>query len=869
MDEDQEMERFEMDNDFEEGQWINGEFYYKKRKEKRTQTRDDVLYGVFAGSDDDDDDDYSSKKRRKDLSKKQDLTKPVNFISTGTFMPNQDVVDNNRDSKEHGEKDGYVSEDRPGLGLGMGSASTSGAGLGFTSSNGDRNNGSDENIDDGDDHNFLPTAFGKKIKEGAMRREREREREKLEKKRGQRQSSDQDGFGNAGKFYNNGIGMKLLEKMGYRGGGLGKNEQGIVAPIEVKMRAKNSGIGFSDAREAPPPPLPILQQQNKSTVGAVQPAASRTKERLWSKQSRLKKKKEEEVYVTAEELLASKQEQNLEVVQKVYDMRGPQVRVYTNLSDLNAEEKAKEEDVPMPELQHNIGLIVRLAEADIQEIDRDLRRERETALSLKKEKEKLESEAAFQKRQLDNMEEIMRVLDQVAEESTSGTLTLDFLARCFSDLHKRYADSYKLCNLSCIACSYALPLFIREFQCWDPLRNPSRGLELVSTWKTLLQGEECLDIWDVSSPYTQLVSEVVLPAVRISGINTWQPRDPEPMLRFLDLWEKLLPPSVLTAILDNIVLPKLSAAADTWEPHQETIPIHTWVHPWLPRIEHKLEGIYQVIRFKLSSVLGAWHPSDASTYTILSPWKTVFDAVSWEQLMLRFIVPKLQLVLQEFEVNPASQKLDQFFWVIKWASVIPIHIMVDMMEKFFFTKWLQVLYHWLCSNPNFEEVMKWYNGWKELIPEELLANESIRFQINRGLDMMSQAVDGMEVVQPGLKENISYLRVREQRQFEAQQKAATYAQQQAAAALGGANADGVHDLSLKEVIEAHAQHHGLLFKIKPGRMHNGHQIYGFGNVSIIIDSLHQKVYAQHEETWSLESLQGLLELHNKSLGKRH
>ncbi|KAK4283911.1 hypothetical protein QN277_000812 [Acacia crassicarpa] len=864
MDDYQEMERFGMDNDFEGGEWIDGEFYYRKRKEKRTQTREDVLYGVFADSDDDEDD-YSNRKRRKDrdLSKKPDLTKPVNFVSTGSFMPNQD--DNH--SKEQIEEENYARDDKPGLGLGMGTASTSGSGLGFNTSH--RENASD---DDNDDDGFLPTAFGKKIREGAMRREKEKERAKLEKRRAQGKTQAQDGFLDVGKFekHTKGIGMKLLEKMGYKGGGLGKNEQGIVAPVEAHLRAKNTGIGFNDSKATIP--LPSVQVEKTTLLGVTQPTAVRAKERLWSKQSRSKKKKEEDHYTTAEELLSSNQEQGLELVQKVFDMRGPQVRVITNLSDLNAEEKAKENDVPMPELQHNMGLIVRLTEADIQEIDRNLRRERETALSLKKEKDKLETEVARQKKQLEDMEEITSVLDRVGEENSMGTLTLDLLAQCFTDLRKRYADNYKLCNLSCIACSYALPLFIRVFQGWDPLQNPLHGLELVSLWKALLQEEDCLDIWDVTSPYTQLISEVVLPAVRISGINTWQARDPEPMLRFLESWEKLLPSSVLTAMLDNIVMPKLSSAVDTWEPHRETIPIHTWVHPWLPLLGHKLEGMYQMIRFKLSTVLGAWHPSDGSAYAILSPWKSVFDSVSWEQLMLRFIVPKLQLVLQEFQVNPADQKLDPFYWVMNWASAVPIHLMVDIMEKFFFTKWLQVLYHWLCSNPNFEEVTKWYLGWKELIPKELLANESIRYQLNCGLDMMNQAVEGMEVVQPGLKENISYLRVLEQRQFEAQQKAAAHAQTQAPPGLGGAahmdGAAGVHELSLKEVIEAHAQQHGLLFKLKPGRMHNGHQIYGFGNVNIIIDSLNQKVYAQAEDAWSLESLQGLLELHNKSLGRR-
>lgn len=84
MDDEQEMERFRMENDFEGGQWINGEFYFKKCKEKRTQTKDDIFVWFFA-SDSDSDDDGHSKKQRKDhdFGRKADITKPVNFVSTG------------------------------------------------------------------------------------------------------------------------------------------------------------------------------------------------------------------------------------------------------------------------------------------------------------------------------------------------------------------------------------------------------------------------------------------------------------------------------------------------------------------------------------------------------------------------------------------------------------------------------------------------------------------------------------------------------------------------------------------------------------------------------------------------------------------
>ncbi|XVE86150.1 hypothetical protein DITRI_Ditri18aG0012900 [Diplodiscus trichospermus] len=372
------------------------------------------------------------------------------------------------------------------------------------------------------------------------------------------------------------------------------------------------------------------------------------------------------------------------------------------------------------------------------------------------------------------MDQIVSVLGQIEEENLSGKLTLESLAKSFTDLQRNYADDYKLCNLSCIVCSFALPLFIRMFQGWDPLENPSYGLEAISAWKDVLQREDSCNIWeDVTTAYSQLISDVILPAVRISGINAWEPRNPEPMLGFFESCEKLLPSSILQTILDTVVMPKLSRAVDSWNPRKETVPIH----------------------------VGCIHGCQC--------WDR-----SW------------RIALQELQINPADQKLDQFYWVMSWASVIPIHLMVDLMEKFFFVKWLQVLYNWLCSKPDFDEIKNWYMGWKGLLPLELLANESIRYQLNCGLGIMVKAADCVRVVQPRLRENVTYLEVHEQRQFEAQQRAAAQVQQPAAAGLG----TSVPEMTLKEVVEAYAQQHELLFKPKPGRMHNGQQMYGFGSL---------------------------------------
>ena len=48
-------------------------------------------------------------------------------------------------------------------------------------------------------------------------------------------------------------------------------------------------------------------------------------------------------------------------------------------------------------------------------------------------------------------------------------------------------------------------------------------------------------------------------------LDTW--------LRFLDAWERLLPPAVLGHVLEMLVMPRLRRACSEWEPRQVWIGV--------------------------------------------------------------------------------------------------------------------------------------------------------------------------------------------------------------------------------------------------------------------------------------------------------
>ena len=87
-------------------------------------------------------------------------------------------------------------------------------------------------------------------------------------------------------------------------------------------------------------------------------------------------------------------------------------------------------------------------------------------------------------------------------------------------------------------------------------------------------------------PYDRLVWEVWMPRMR-SLVLSWSPRLCDPMVHLVEAWKPLLPGWVLENILEQLILPKIQAEQEAWDPTTDIMPVHKWIHPWLP-----LMGLY-------------------------------------------------------------------------------------------------------------------------------------------------------------------------------------------------------------------------------------------------------------------------------------
>ncbi|RWS27723.1 tuftelin-interacting protein 11-like protein [Leptotrombidium deliense] len=668
--------------------------------------------------------------------------------------------------------------------------------------------------------------------------------------RGARKLNPKDSDFGKWEAHTKGIGAKLLLQMGYQPGkGLGKNLQGITAPIEASKRPGHGSVGFYG---------PEHKQSSNLSNNKNEPG-NETNLKMKKKKASNTNLPTKQVLKLVDEVLtensASVKSENDSNAVKVIDMTGPQQRVlsgyheihrknHSTAKQLKDELLANEQPqvVEKFELEKNLDMLLNMSEDAISANKKGIKNEKDKIERLEEEKSRMYNLLCNEKKKLESFENMITALNDIKQKLGTDELNIQEIINFCNNVHNELSSNALKHCVNDIISSFLFPYVEKQFQnsSWNLSQNEDSTFSLFSSLKCLLlKVDECL--------YESLLWDIWMPAVRRKLLDLQTIRVCDDVIAFLDKWKPLLPQWLLNNIIEQMIIPRIEKEVEEWNPLTDSVPIHSWIHPWLPLINSRsFEVVYIPIRQKLSNALLKWHPSDCSAKLILEPWKNVWASNVWDSFMLHNIVPKLELVMQSYDINPQAQRLDEWNWVMAWQNMLPPHMICSVLEKYFFPKWLNILYDWLSNNPNFDEVSHWYVGWKKMLPEHLSTCESVKDAFNRALEMMNVAVSSPMGISaytytPFVRNVSQFQRLAEQISAKPNPTAQQY----------------TANPNFKQLLERKAEELSILFMPIANKYQEAKQVYTFGNVTIYISQ--QVIFMYKDGQWTPTSLQSLID----------
>lgn len=516
----------------------------------------------------------------------------------------------------------------------------------------------------------------------------------------------------------------------------------------------------------------------------------------------------------------------------VIDMTGPEKRVlsgYHALSQLKASdesfftERAPKEctNFSMPELTHNLDLILDMCEKEIISIDKTQKTSSDRKTALLQERDSLEKIARLEYNHIAVLENTLDLVEALTKPKTP--LTLDEAARIFELILDDAPTEYVEFGLSDLVPGVIAKIFQQEFKDWKPLTDsPKAVADRLGEWKVMLLSGNNKHETSIFDPYSSLIWFGIIPNIR-TALNEWNIRDHKPVAELLSSLAPLLPSHILDNILEQLVLPQIESGIKAWDPTTDMTPVHFWIIPWHNFLGEKMRvSVYPMIMDKLSSALTAWLPSDRSARAIIAPWKGVFNNDVFQNFLLANIIPKLHVSLSELIINPMHQDLDKFNQVWEWSDIISEVCgdvtLAQMLHKMFFPKWMQTLVIWLNQNPNFEEVSRWYLGWKSQFSDRILQQPLVKENFQRALEIMHRSTDA------SIPSNMQ-IPVPEPMPAPPQIKPL----------MDIHIASAPPKLEFKELVSQKCAERGIIFAPMPGRRESGKQVYRVGKLFCYID----------------------------------
>ena len=519
------------------------------------QSKNKATYGIFADDSDEEDDDpdarpsFGSSKRKG--GGKSDYTAPVGFISAGF----------KKSAKQEAEELTRHSE----------------------------NQNADDKISDEDDDSFrahLTAAPSKKTGRKGGRKSSNKPEFMGGQIAGMRKPGESQpislgkGFGDWEK-HTRGIGAKLLLKMGYEAGkGLGKELQGRSTIVEAHLRKGKGAIGAygKEGNRPKAEQQPIDSEEEEEQV-------YQEKLHQWKKVGK-GQPKTKYIYKTADQILEDGKWRS-DITSsvhpgpdpaaskvKIIDMTGKEQRVLSSYHAISAQKMRPEDEdsldkdsdvkkinFDLPELRHNIELLLDKCEEDLISTDRALKHHQSRVTILQNEESKISDLIEREQKELHTLSSLLKEVEMLENQHEEGTLDLITARDLIEDMEQKYPEEYRGLELPYVAMTIVVPLLKSHLRSWDCLEKPYLNLDEFLKWQNLLRLSDYNGPIqpDPMDPFHTLLWECLMPMVRQS-IMQWNPKDPDSMMKFLDIWSNIMPIWMKININDHILLPKLQVS---------------------------------------------------------------------------------------------------------------------------------------------------------------------------------------------------------------------------------------------------------------------------------------------------------------------
>ncbi|PLW10014.1 hypothetical protein PCASD_24268 [Puccinia coronata f. sp. avenae] len=435
--------------------------------------------------------------------------------------------------------------------------------------------------------------------------------------------AEQQHFAKLASSKTSSIGLKMLEKMGWKSGtGLGTQGEGIVTPLETKARPKGMGLSYkgfeertAQAKEEDRRNGKIIDEDENDRKHGKKKATRNEEQQVvreaWkAKPKTLKKPKV--VHRTYEQIISELDADQMSIdpgVGEIIDLTGRKLpSLNTTLTEHSKGPTEEEQEHRLPELVHNLTLICDISKGNLIHLAKEGQTIKQKTQQLIKDQARSEQILTLQRQKLSKIKRVVElaqltklthssILNQITENTTATEICqmIDQFDGLFYELLEFLCDNQKSdhesLRLDEIVISALAPILRQVWSRWDVLQQPDLSVKELKRFRKCFRTEQSSQpskateedeifqhpLFPASSrpsilqssnrrmtAYESLIWNDWLPKIR-SAVNVWSPYQSEKMIRLYTSWKSILPQFVHDNFLDQLVVPKLLTWIGNWD----------------------------------------------------------------------------------------------------------------------------------------------------------------------------------------------------------------------------------------------------------------------------------------------------------------